>query len=49
MLIVDYNKVLQILIDNKEREDVINAILKLEYYFLPGSGENLEVMRKGEE
>lgn len=35
MIIVDYNEVLEVLINNKERISIVEEILKLDYYYLP--------------
>lgn len=49
MFLVNFNEVLEILIDNKDRADIINEVLKLKYYFLPGNCDKLEIVRKENE
>ena len=49
MLVVDHNEVLQILINNKERDIIIQEVLKLDYYYLPRNCKDLEKVGKDNE
>lgn len=49
MLMVDYNEVLEILINNKERDTIIKEVLKLDYYYLSRNSKDLEKVRKDNE
>lgn len=49
MFLINFNEVLEILIDNKDRVEIIDEVLKLKYYYLPSDCDDLEIVRKENE